>query len=175
MLQQYDIYLIAVDRPGVGLSTYNPNNSFQSFAADVQQLATYLHITGAGVLGWSGAGPFALSLAFHYPELINKACLIATFTKSFSNADVFKALHANKYYFGTARYVPWLLRTAMNIASKKPADKPMPKWLSGPAGSGFRVYEWGGIYAAYEYYYYMPSCALLAEQGAVVQGSGTSL
>src|SRR6476659_10912359 len=46
LLLQYGIYLIAVDRPGVGLSTYNPNNSIQSFAADVQQLATKLHIPG---------------------------------------------------------------------------------------------------------------------------------
>src|SRR5436305_7321196 len=129
LLQQYNIRLIAVDRPGSGLSTYNPNNSFQSFAGDVAQLAAHLHIARAGVLGWSGAGPFALSLAFHYPELISGVYLITTFTRSFSEDGVFKVMHANKYYFGTARYAPWLLRAVMNTISKKAADKPLPKWL----------------------------------------------
>jgi pimeloyl-ACP methyl ester carboxylesterase len=131
LLQQYNIQLIAVDRPGSGLSTYNPGNSFQSFAGDVAQLAAHLHIARAGVLGWSGAGPFALSLAFHHPELISGVYLITTFTRSFSEDGVFRVMHANKYYFGSARYAPWLLRGVMNVVSKKPADKPMPKWLSG--------------------------------------------
>ncbi|TKK71730.1 alpha/beta hydrolase [Ilyomonas limi] len=130
-LQQYNIQLIAVDRPGIGLSTYNLHNSFSSFAGDVQQLATHLHISSAGVLGWSGAGPFALSVAFHFPKLITAIYLITTFTKSFGEPAVFKVMHANKYYFGTAKYAPWLLRAIMNIVSKKPARKPMPKWLSG--------------------------------------------
>src|SRR4051812_32638236 len=131
LLLQYAIQLIAVDRPGAGLSTYNPHNSFQSFAGDVAQLAAHLHINQAGVLGWSGAGPFALSLAFHYPELIKGVYLITTFTRSFGEDGVFKVMHANKYYFGTARYAPWLLRAVMNVVSRKPSDKPMPKWLSG--------------------------------------------
>src|SRR6476620_3007594 len=44
LLQQYNIQLIAIDRPGLGLSTYNPHNSFQSFAGDVAQLAANLNI-----------------------------------------------------------------------------------------------------------------------------------
>src|SRR4051812_15852723 len=95
MLQQYNIQLIAIDRPGIGLSTYNPHNSFQSFAGDVVQLAAHLHIAQADVSGWSGAGPFALSLAFHYPELIKGVYLVTTFTRSFSEEGVFKVMHAN--------------------------------------------------------------------------------
>lgn len=131
LLLQYNIRLIAVDRPGVGLSTYNPHNSFVSFAGDVQQLATFLQVSNATILGWSGAGPFALSLAFHYPELIQGVYLITAFTRSFSEPNVFKTMHVNKYYFGAAKYVPWLLKAIMNVVSKKPANKPVPKWLSG--------------------------------------------
>jgi len=131
LLQQYNIYLIAIDRPGAGLSTYNPHKSYQSFAADVQQLAIHLQVTNACILGWSGAGPYALSVAFHFPELITAIYLITTFARSFSEPQVFEAMHANKYYFGTAKYAPWLLRAVMNIVSKKPVSKPMPKWLAG--------------------------------------------
>lgn len=131
LLQQYNICLIAVDRPGVGLSTYNLHKSYSSFARDVEQLATHLHITHAGVLGWSGAGPYALSLAFHFPKLITAIYLVTAFTRSFSEPHVFAAMHANKYYFGAAKYAPWLLSAIMNIVSKRPAAKPIPKWLSG--------------------------------------------
>ncbi len=131
LLQQYGICLIAIDRPGIGLSTYNPHNSFQSFANDVVQLAVHLRIASAYVLGWSGAGPFALSLAYHFPQLITGIYLIAAFTRSFSEPTVFTLMHANKYYFGAARYVSPILKTAMNIISRKPAGRPIPKWLSG--------------------------------------------
>ena len=131
LLQQNNIQLIAVDRPGLGLSTYNAHNSFLSFANDVAQLAAHLQLTTTSVLGWSGAGPFALSLAFHYPQLIKAVYLITTFTRSFSEPGVFKVMHANKYYFGAARYVSPLLKTAMNIVSSKPADSPAPNWLLG--------------------------------------------
>jgi pimeloyl-ACP methyl ester carboxylesterase len=131
LLVQYHIHLIAIDRPGVGLSAYNPHNSFQAFASDVAQLAAHLPIANAGVLGWSGAGPFALALSFHFPKLISGVYIIAGFTRSFSEPNVFKVMHANKYYFGTARYAPWLLQTIMNSISKKPTDKSLPRWLSG--------------------------------------------
>jgi pimeloyl-ACP methyl ester carboxylesterase len=131
LLQQYHIRLIAVDRPGVGLSTYHPHKSFLSFAGDVQQLAAHLRITSAEVLGWSGAGPYALALAFYHPHLIKGIYLLTAFTRSFSEKGVFKPMHANKYYFATARYVFPLLKITMNIVSKKPADKPVPKWLLG--------------------------------------------
>jgi pimeloyl-ACP methyl ester carboxylesterase len=119
LLVQYRIHLIAVDRPGVGLSTCNPHNSFQAFAGDVAHLAAHLQVANAAILGWSGAGPFALALAFHFPMLISGVYIIAGFTRSFSEPHVFKIMRANKYYFGTARYAPWLLQTVMNSISKK--------------------------------------------------------
>ena len=40
-------------------------------------------------------------------------------------------MNANKYYFGAAKYIPWLLRPVMNIVASKPSGKPLPKWVSG--------------------------------------------
>ncbi len=131
LLQTFGIRLIAVDRPGLALSDYNVNNSFRSFATDVSLLAAHLDIRSANVLGWSGAGTFILALAFHFPQLITGAFIITGFTKSFSDKDVFTNMHANKYYFGAAKYTPWLLRSALHIVGKKATDKPMPQWLSG--------------------------------------------
>src|SRR5919112_641474 len=52
--------LIAVDRPGKGLSSFDKNASFLSFADDVQHLCVHLGVTQCPVLCWSGGGPYAL-------------------------------------------------------------------------------------------------------------------
>src|SRR6476620_736626 len=36
LLYKAELFLIAIDRPGMGLSTFNPKGDFLSFAADVQ-------------------------------------------------------------------------------------------------------------------------------------------
>lgn len=130
LLSKYNIRLIAVDRPGMGLSTFYEESNFSSFAQDVFQLANHLNITTSKVLGWSGAGPFELALAYHFPELIKSVYIITGFTVSFSKPAVFKAMHANKYYFGAAKYIPFIMRPLMNVVGKIKSDKPLPHWIS---------------------------------------------
>ena len=103
LLIKYNIQLVAVDRPGIGLSTFNPAGSFTSFADDVSNLFRFLKIDQTKVLCWSGGGPFALAIANQYPGIIQAVNIIAGFSVSFSTPGVFKAMHANKYYFGSAK------------------------------------------------------------------------
>src|SRR4051794_5358137 len=69
LLQKFHIRLIAVDRPGMGFSDFNPVGDFHSFARDVYNLAMHLQISAAKVLCWSGGGPFALGFAFYFQQL----------------------------------------------------------------------------------------------------------
>uniref|UniRef100_A0A383VCC3 AB hydrolase-1 domain-containing protein n=1 Tax=Tetradesmus obliquus TaxID=3088 RepID=A0A383VCC3_TETOB len=55
--------VIAVDRYGVGQSTFNPQGSFETWAADIQHLLDALHIQQAVMLGMSGGGPYACACA----------------------------------------------------------------------------------------------------------------
>lgn len=56
--------LIAVDRPGFGLSTYHPNASFRGFAADVSFLADHLGLDNRfQVVGISAGGRYAIACA----------------------------------------------------------------------------------------------------------------
>jgi pimeloyl-ACP methyl ester carboxylesterase len=131
LIQQFHLRLIAVDRPGMGLSDFNPLGDFYSFSRDVYDLAVYLRVSTAKVLCWSGGGPFALAMAFYFRKLIKGVYIIAGFTQSFVDKNIFKHMHANKYYFMAAKKFPWLLRTFMNRAGKKTVRKPFPKFLSG--------------------------------------------
>ncbi|MGH8996079.1 MAG: alpha/beta fold hydrolase, partial [Acidimicrobiales bacterium] len=51
------VRLIAPDRPGYGLSTYDAGRTFRSGADDVRQLADHLGLDRFAVLGASSGGP----------------------------------------------------------------------------------------------------------------------
>ena len=65
--------LICVDRPGYGLSTFQPRRQVPDFNADVNWVADRLGVGQFGVLGWSGGGVFALAYLACFPERVKKA------------------------------------------------------------------------------------------------------
>lgn len=58
------VRLLTVDRPGFGRSDPRPFHSLVDASADLQELSDMLGLGAAGVIGWSGGGPFALAHAF---------------------------------------------------------------------------------------------------------------
>jgi pimeloyl-ACP methyl ester carboxylesterase len=130
MLLHSHVRLIAVDRPGMGLSTFNPNGSFLSFADDVKILAHQLFISSCPVLCWSGGGPYALAVAHRCPALITKVGIIAGISHYF-DTTVFRQMGVNKWYFRMAKFSPWLLRRTLNILRTKTINRPIPLKLTG--------------------------------------------
>ncbi|KAA8917125.1 hypothetical protein TRICI_000721 [Trichomonascus ciferrii] len=59
--------LIVPDRPGFGLSSYQPNRSILDWPADVRQLVSHLGLSRFAVLGCSGGGPYAVACAYLLP------------------------------------------------------------------------------------------------------------
>jgi len=130
LLYKANLFFIAVDRPGMGLSTFNPKGDFLSFAHDVCQLLQHLQVTHCPVLTWSGGGPYALALAHQYPQLISLVSIICGFTRSFDR-DVLQLMGMNKWYFRMARNAPWLLKSSMNIIRKQKTKAAPPQWITG--------------------------------------------
>lgn len=64
------IRVIAPDRPGYGLSTFQPNRRIVDWPADIQSLAHHLGLQQYAVIGWSGRGPHALACARMIPDSI---------------------------------------------------------------------------------------------------------
>ena len=62
--------IIALDRPGIGLSDYKPERKLLDWSADVQSIADVLSIETFSVVGFSGGGPYALASAFAMPHRI---------------------------------------------------------------------------------------------------------
>ncbi|EON65780.1 hypothetical protein W97_05019 [Coniosporium apollinis CBS 100218] len=66
--QKLNARIIAPDRPGMGLSSFQPRRRLLDWPADVHQLAHHLGLKRYHVMGGSGGGPYALACAKVLPR-----------------------------------------------------------------------------------------------------------
>ncbi|MFK8037885.1 MAG: alpha/beta fold hydrolase [Crocinitomicaceae bacterium] len=115
--------IITVDRPGHGLSDFNAVGSILSFAKDVKALTEYLKIEKFSVAGMSAGSPFALALAYSYPENIHKVSIISGFAP-FTNLSKTYLSKEVKMMLSLAKSFPLLLRMMLRIQSRQLAKNP---------------------------------------------------
>jgi pimeloyl-ACP methyl ester carboxylesterase len=68
--------VIAVDRPGHGLSDLKPDREILDWPDDVTELAEALNVDRFAVLGISGGGPYAAACAFKIPERLTATAIV---------------------------------------------------------------------------------------------------
>jgi pimeloyl-ACP methyl ester carboxylesterase len=69
--------IIAVDRPGIGLSDHQQDRSLSNYADDIVGVADHLGIDRFSVAGFSGGGPYALSVAAKIPDRVISVAFIS--------------------------------------------------------------------------------------------------
>jgi pimeloyl-ACP methyl ester carboxylesterase len=74
---QAGVELIAVDRPGFGLSSPQPGRVPLDWPGDVAALADSLELERFGVLGYSSGAKYALACAFALPERVEAAAVVS--------------------------------------------------------------------------------------------------
>jgi pimeloyl-ACP methyl ester carboxylesterase len=103
------VRLICTDRPGSGLSNYQPGRRILDWPADVCALADSLGVETFHVVGHSGGGPYTLACAYALPERVRGAAVLC----GAGPADVEEALKTmtplNRLAFSIGRYTPWPL------------------------------------------------------------------
>ncbi|NOH03419.1 MAG: alpha/beta hydrolase [Chloroflexi bacterium] len=77
LLQSLDVRLIAVDRPGMGLSDFQPNRRLLDFPKDLVALADCLKIERFAILAYSLGGPYGLACGFAIPDRLTKAGIVS--------------------------------------------------------------------------------------------------
>jgi pimeloyl-ACP methyl ester carboxylesterase len=70
------IRIIAPERPGFGLSTFQPNRTLKDWASDMAELANHLGLKQFSVAGISGGGPYAAACAALLPSRVTTTALI---------------------------------------------------------------------------------------------------
>jgi pimeloyl-ACP methyl ester carboxylesterase len=69
--------MIALDRPGMGLSDYQPRRRLVDWPDDVLQVAAALGLDRFAVLGISGGGPYAAACAWKLPDRLTGAGIVS--------------------------------------------------------------------------------------------------
>lgn len=110
------VRLISVERPGIGLSTPDPETSPLSFARDLGHVADAMDIGRFAVIGWASGAPYALAAGARLGERVTRVAL-ATPRLAF-RSDI-EATTPARQFFGGLRRHPWLFETVFTIMRAK--------------------------------------------------------
>jgi pimeloyl-ACP methyl ester carboxylesterase len=121
--QQLGIRMIALDRPGYGLSDFQEDRTYLDWPDDVSELADQLGIDRFAVLGWSSGGPHAAAVAHEIPQRLTVAAIVAgegpyasdDYPQSVLTGDTFGGSGVNKLFIWSANNGPWLMRTLFRM------------------------------------------------------------
>ena len=112
------VRIIAPDRPGCGLSTYQPQRTLLDWPADLAALADALKIASFGVVGISGGGPYALACAMKMPGRIAATTLIS----SLGSLDCPGATQgmglSDSIFLALAGRLPWMAQGILGLLAR---------------------------------------------------------
>jgi pimeloyl-ACP methyl ester carboxylesterase len=109
--------VVAPDRPGIGLSEFQPKRRLLDWPEDIKELAAHLGWTNFHVLGVSGGGPYVLACAHAMPERLLSAGVIcgAPPLKEVGTQDL---MWTYRLALWGQRYVPPLLGPGLAAAGQ---------------------------------------------------------
>ncbi|HBY99259.1 MAG TPA: alpha/beta hydrolase [Chloroflexi bacterium] len=147
--------VIAIDRPGIGLSDFKPGRTIGEWPDDVVAVADRLGIDRFAVAGASGGGPYAAVCALKIPERLTIAALISGVAPIEMPGAAAILGQRSQMLFRLARRAPWILRLPLALRVRRARRDPerfllewtatMPETdratLLGPAGIGRQLIE----------------------------------
>tara|TARA_R110002126_G_scaffold239409_1_gene382628 strand:- start:55103 stop:55969 length:867 start_codon:yes stop_codon:yes gene_type:complete len=69
--------LLSVDRPGMGLSSFNTRHTILNWANDISELADALDIKQFSIIAHSGGASFALACAYAIPDCVIEVAIVS--------------------------------------------------------------------------------------------------
>jgi pimeloyl-ACP methyl ester carboxylesterase len=105
--------LIAVDRPGIGLSDPLPGRRLLDWPHDVAQLANQLRLDRLAIIGWSGGGPYAAACGNVLGDRVRVIGLVSSPApiSGVPRADYLRKFDRTAAL--SAKRAPWMIRLAM--------------------------------------------------------------
>lgn len=101
------VHLVGIDRPGMGLSTFQPGWTIAGFSQDIAVVADALQVERFSVLGWSGGTPYAAACAIQLADRVNACGLIAPMASPEMSME--GAMKRNRLWASLAQHAPWSL------------------------------------------------------------------
>ncbi|MBE0680740.1 MAG: alpha/beta hydrolase [Anaerolineales bacterium] len=110
LLLPLNVRLIAVDRPGMGLSDFQTNRRILDWSQDVIALANHLNMERFSILAYSLGGPYGLACAFAISERLHKVGIVSG-AALFNESELMNNINeGTRQYLTMPREKPWLSR-----------------------------------------------------------------
>jgi len=103
--------LISIDRPGFGLSDFQPGRTLLDWPADVAAVMDQLGIDRFAVVGFSGGGPYTAACAYRIPSRLTCAAIVAGAGPVAAPGALDRMTRMRRMGLAVARTAPWLLRS----------------------------------------------------------------
>jgi len=138
--KKYGLRIISPDRPGIGLSDFQPHRQLSDWPPVLSELAAHLGIDKFHVIGWSGGGPYVLTTALAMPDRLLSATIVCgapplTFLGYEHMFWVYRLMIRLRHAFPTV--LGLLLRAGERICQGQPDRAPL-KWFMGMLGEADR-------------------------------------
>jgi len=116
--------IIAPDRPGFGLSDFQPDRSILDWPKDISELADQLNIIQFAVLGLSGGGPYALACAHEIPHQLTAAGIISGAGPVDAPGAAEDVSPSLKRMILLTKKAPWLVKVLLWQSSRRVRQDP---------------------------------------------------
>jgi pimeloyl-ACP methyl ester carboxylesterase len=103
------VRLITADRPGYGLSSFQPRRTILDWPKDIVQLADQLGVREFAVAGHSAGGPFVAACAYALPERVTAAAPLSGAGPADAPGIAVGMAATNRLGVTIGRYVPWAI------------------------------------------------------------------
>ena len=110
---EHRIRLIAVDRPGIGLSDPQPGRSLLDWPSDVAELADHLGFARFSIVAWSGGGPYGLACGHALASRVDAVAAVSPAAPLAKPTDPGYLRWRDRHAVRFANRAPWVIRLAM--------------------------------------------------------------
>lgn len=115
---ELNLSIIAIDRPGYGLSDFYPERSLLDWPQDVAAVADALGLEKFGIIGISGGGPYTLACAHVLADRLTSVGIICGLGPAFNLALLKEMSSFSRSVFSLERTSPRLFRLLYGLPLK---------------------------------------------------------
>ncbi len=118
------VRLITPDRPGYGLSDFQPGRTLLDMPSDIEQLANLLGVGRFAVMGVSAGGPYVAACAYRLGERLTGAAIISG-AAPFNRSGAVEGVNRDyRTAYAMATWPHWLLQPIMTLHDRSVRRRP---------------------------------------------------